>query len=88
MCRSIKTLHGFAPPATPAEIEAAALQFVRKIAGTRKPSQANLPAFEQAVAEITTSTTRLLDALVTSAPPKTREAEAAKARARWAARER
>ena len=86
MCRSIKTLHNFAPPATPAEIEAAALQFVRKVAGTRKPSQANQAAFEQAVAEISASTTRLLDALVTSAPPRTREAEAAKARARWAAR--
>lgn len=86
MCRSIKTLHNFAPPATPAEIEAAALQFVRKVAGTRKPSQANRAAFEQAVAEITSSTTRLLDALVTSAPPRSRDAEAAKAKARWAAR--
>ncbi|MEZ6189160.1 MAG: DUF2277 domain-containing protein [Planctomycetota bacterium] len=86
MCRSIKTLHNFAPPATREEIEAAALQFVRKIAGTRKPSQQNQAPFERAVREITHTTERLLDALVSSAPPKDRDVEAEKARARWQAR--
>lgn len=83
MCRSIKTLHNFEPPASPEEIEAAALQFVRKLSGTRQPSQANAEVFERAVAEISEAATRLLEGLVTKAPPKNREEEAAKARQRW-----
>jgi hypothetical protein len=86
MCRNIRTLHNFEPPATPDEIRAASLQYVRKVSGSTKPSKANAEAFERAVDEVTTVTTRLLDALVTSAPPKDREAEAAKRRARAAAR--
>ena len=86
MCRNIRTLHNFEPPADADEIEAAALQYVRKIAGTRTPSQANTEAFDRAVAAVVAATTELLDTLVTSAPPKNREAEAAKARARNAAR--
>ena len=82
MCRNIRTLHNFEPPATDEEVRAAALQYVRKIAGTRDPSQANREAFDQAVEEITAATQRLLDGLTTSAPPKDREEEAAKARAR------
>ena len=86
MCRNIKTLHNFEPPATHEEIEAAALQYVRKISGATKPSKANEAAFERAVAEVTAVSHRLLEALVTTAPPKDREVEAQKARARAAAR--
>ncbi|GAA4705166.1 DUF2277 domain-containing protein [Pseudonocardia yuanmonensis] len=82
MCRNIRTLHNFEPPATSAEVEAAALQYVRKISGSAKPSQANQEAFDRAVAEIAHVTQHLLDDLVTTAPPKDREVEAAKARAR------
>jgi hypothetical protein len=82
MCRNIRTLHNFEPPATSGEVEAAALQYVRKIAGTSKPSSANQAAFDDAVAAVAHATAHLLDALVTAAPPKNREAEAIKARAR------
>jgi hypothetical protein len=82
MCRNIRTLHNFEPPATTTEVEAAALQYVRKISGAAKPSQANREAFERAVAEIAHITQHLLDDLVSTAPPKDREVEAAKARAR------
>jgi hypothetical protein len=86
MCRNIRTLHNFEPSATPEEVEAAALQYVRKISGTNKPSKANEAAFERAVREVTASSQRLLDALVTSAPPRNREVEADKAKARALAR--
>lgn len=86
MCRNIRTLHNFAPPTTAAEIEAAALQYVRKVSGSTKPSAANAAVFDAAVAEIAAATARLLDGLTTSAPPKDREVEAAKAKARAAAR--
>ncbi|PSL08481.1 hypothetical protein CLV30_101453 [Haloactinopolyspora alba] len=86
MCRNIKPLNNLAPPATPDEISDAALQYVRKLAGTRKPSKANQAAFDQAVEEITAATERLLDSLVTTAPPRDREELAAKARARYEAR--
>ena len=86
MCRNIRTLHNFDPPATEDEIRASALQYVRKISGFSKPSQANAEAFERAVDEVTAVSTRLLGQLVTSAPPKDREVEAAKAKARSAAR--
>jgi hypothetical protein len=82
MCRNIRTLHNFEPPATEDEIQASALQYVRKISGSTKPSQANAEAFDEAVEEVAAATARLLDRLVTSAPPKDREVEAAKARAR------
>ena len=82
MCRNIRTLHNFHPPASEEEIEAAALQYVRKVSGSTKPSQANAEAFEEAVAAVADVTRTLLDRLVTSAPPKNREVEAAKARAR------
>ena len=82
MCRNIRTLHNFDPPATEEEIHASALQYVRKISGSSKPSQANQEAFERAVEQVTLVTAELLDELVTSAPPKDREAEAAKRRAR------
>ncbi|GGN92725.1 hypothetical protein GCM10010112_80240 [Actinoplanes lobatus] len=82
MCRSIHQLHNFEPPATPDEIQAAALQYVRKIAGTARPSQANQEAFDQAVAAVAAATAELLANLVTNAPPRNREEEAAKARAR------
>lgn len=82
MCRNIRTLHNFEPPATEEEVRAAALQYVRKISGTNKPSRANRAAFERAVDAVTDASARLLDELVTTAPPKDREAEAAKARAR------
>ncbi|OLT25752.1 hypothetical protein BJF82_05065 [Kytococcus sp. CUA-901] len=82
MCRNIRTLHNFEPPATDEEVQAAALQYVRKIAGTRDPSRANQEAFARAVEEITVATHRLLDGLTTSAPPKDRDQEAAKARVR------
>ena len=82
MCRNIRTLHNFEPPATHHEVQAAALQYVRKVSGTTKPSQANQAAFDRAVHEIAHITEHLLDDLVTAAPPKNREVEAAKARAR------
>ena len=86
MCRNIRPLHNFEPPATRDEVQAAALQYVRKVSGTTRPSQANVAAFDEAVAEVAEATRRLLDRLVTSAPPKDREVEAAKARARAAVR--
>lgn len=86
MCRNIRPLFNFAPPAAPDEIEAASLQFVRKISGFTKPSQANQAAFDLAVAEIATVSARLLASLETNAPPKDREAEALKAKARSAQR--
>jgi hypothetical protein len=86
MCRNIRPLHNFEPPASDAEARDAALQYVRKISGYTKPSHANEEAFNRAVDTITAATTRLLDELVTSAPPKDREVEAAKRRARSAAR--
>jgi hypothetical protein len=82
MCRNIRTLHNFEPPATPEEVRAAALQYVRKISGFTKPSRANAEAFERAVDAVAAASERLLADLTTSAPPKDREAEAAKARAR------
>jgi hypothetical protein len=82
MCRNIRTLHNFEPPATEDEVRASALQYVRKISGSTKPSQANREAFEEAVDAIAATTSTLLDRLVTSAPPKDREVEAAKAKAR------
>lgn len=86
MCRNIRPLNNFEPPATDDEVRAAALQFVRKIAGSTTPSKANEAAYEKAIELITRASRELLDALVTSAPPKTREEEAAKAKARTAAR--
>jgi hypothetical protein len=86
MCRNIRTLHNFEPPASEDEIRASALQYVRKISGSTKPSQANSEAFERAVDAVAAVSSRLLDELVTAAPPKDREVEAAKARARSAAR--
>jgi hypothetical protein len=86
MCRNIRPLHNFEPPATEAEARDAALQYVRKISGSTKPSRANEEAFNRAVDAITAATTRLLDELVTTAPPKDREAEAEKRRARSAQR--
>ncbi|MEX2279245.1 MAG: DUF2277 domain-containing protein [Acidimicrobiia bacterium] len=86
MCRSIRTLHNFEPPATDEEVGAAALQYVRKISGSRDPSRVNEEAFESAVATITAATRTLVDSLVTAAPPKDREEEAAKARQRAADR--
>jgi hypothetical protein len=86
MCRNIRTLHNFEPPATEEEIRGAALQYVRKVSGSTKPSQANAAIFDRAVEEIALATTTLLEGLVTSAPPKDRELEAAKRRARAAER--
>ena len=86
MCRSIKTLHNFKPPATDEEIHASALQFVRKLSGFTRPSNANRAAFDRAVDRVTAAAHELLDALVTSAPPRDREVEAAKAKARAAIR--
>jgi hypothetical protein len=82
MCKNIHTLHNFEPPATEEEVRGAALQYVRKISGSTKPSKANEPAFFQAVDEVAAASARLLGALVTTAPPRDREVEAAKARAR------
>ena len=82
MCRNIRQLHNFEPAATSEEVHAAALQYVRKISGTTKPSQANQEAFDRAVHEVAHVSRHLLDALVTNAPPKDREVEAAKAKAR------
>lgn len=86
MCRNIRTLHNFEPPATADEVEAAALQYVRKVSGSTKPSKANREAFDRAVEEVAQATTKLLDQLVTNAPPKDREVEAAKRKARAAER--
>jgi len=86
MCRNIKTLHNFKPPATDEEIRASALQFVRKLSGFTKPSRANEPAFSRAVDEVTRAARELLDSLVTGAPPRDREVEASRARARAAER--
>lgn len=86
MCRSIRTLHNFDPPATDEEVHTAALQYVRKISGSRDPSRVNTEAFEAAVETITAATRTLVDSLVTAAPPKDREVEAAKARQRAADR--
>ena len=86
MCRNIKTLHNFAPPATHDEVRASALQFVRKLSGFNRPSKANEPAFDRAVEQVTQAAHELLAALVTNAPPRDREIEAAKARARAADR--
>lgn len=82
MCRNIKTLHNFKPPATEEEIRASSLQFVRKLSGFTKPSKANEAAFNLAVEQVAQAATELLDSLVTTAPPRDREVEAAKARAR------
>ncbi len=86
MCRNIKTLFNFDPPATEDEIHASAVQFVRKLSGFTHPSKANAPAFERAIAEVTAVASRLIAELETNAPPRTREEEAAKARARAAVR--
>jgi hypothetical protein len=86
MCRNIRPLHNFDPPAEDDEVRAAALQYVRKVSGTNKPSKANAEAFERAVDEVAHATAHLLESLVTSAPPKDREVEAEKRRARAAQR--
>jgi hypothetical protein len=86
MCRNIRPLHNFEPPATEDEVRSAALQYVRKISGYTKPSQANAEAFERAIDEVADASARLLDSLVTSAPPKDREVEAEKRKARSAQR--
>jgi hypothetical protein len=86
MCRNIRPLSNFEPPATDDEVTAAALQYVRKISGSTRPAQVNAEAFDRAVAEVAEASARLLDALVTTAPPKDREVEAQKARARAAQR--
>ena len=86
MCRNIRTLYNFEPPTTRDEIDAAAVQFVRKVSGMQKPSQANAAAFERAVEEVAATTSRLLESLVTSAPPHDREVEAERRRARAAVR--
>jgi hypothetical protein len=83
MCRNIRTLHNFDPPATDEEVRASALQFVRKLSGTTKPSKANEEAFARAVDEVTGAARKLLDSLITHAPPRYREVEATKARARF-----
>jgi hypothetical protein len=87
MCRNIRPLHNFDPPATEEEIRSAALQYVRKISGYHKPSQANAEVFERAVEEVAAASARLLAGLTTGAPPKDREAEAARKRARWLERQ-
>jgi hypothetical protein len=86
MCRNIRTLHNFEPPATEDEVHGAALQYVRKVSGSTRPSQANAEAFDRAVEAVAAATAELLDHLVTAAPPKDREVEAAKRRARAAER--
>jgi hypothetical protein len=87
MCRNIRTLHNFDPPADDAEVRAASLQYVRKVSGMNKPSAANAEAFDHAVDAVAAVTSELLASLTTSAPPKDRDAEAAKARARWEKRQ-
>jgi hypothetical protein len=86
MCRNIRVLHNFDPPTTDDEVREAALQFVRKVSGSTRPSRANAEAFDEAIDEIAAATRRLLDGLTTSAPPKSRETEALKGRARHEAR--
>jgi len=86
MCRNIRVLHNFEPPTTDDEVREAALQFVRKVSGSTRPSRANTAAFERAIDEIATATRRMLDGLVTTAAPKNREEEAVKGRARHEAR--
>ncbi len=86
MCRSIKPLHNYEPPATDDEVHEAALQYVRKLSGSTKPSQVNTEAFDEAVDEVAAATRKLIDSLVTKAPPRNREVEAAKARERAAKR--
>ena len=86
MCRNIRTLHNFEPPATPDEVHSAAVQYVRKISGSTRPSQANQAVFDRAVEEVTAVTQRLLDGLTTATPPKDRDVEAARAKARSVAR--
>jgi len=86
MCRNIRVLHNFEPPATEDEIEAAAIQYVRKVSGTTRPSAANQAAFDKAVRAVTEATRALLDSMVTKAPPRDRDVEVAKARARAAER--
>ena len=86
MCKNIRTLHNFDPPATDEEVRSSALQYVRKISGSSKPSQANAETFDRAVEDVAAATKRLLEGLTTAAPPKDREVEAAKRRARAAAR--
>ena len=86
MCRNIRTLYNFDPPTTAEEIHDAAVQYVRKVSGMQKPSQANEAVFERAIEDVTAATRRLLDSLVTSAPPRDREVEAEKRRARAAVR--
>jgi len=86
MCRNIKTLHNFKPPATEEEIRASSVQFVRKLSGFTKPSKTNEPAFNRAVDQVTQAAKELLDSLVTNAPPRDREVEAEKARVRSAER--
>ena len=87
MCRNIRRLHNFVPPATDAEVHAAALQYVRKVSGFTRPSRANVTPFDEAVEEVAAVTRRLVDLLVTAAPPRTREEEARKARQRRLGRE-
>ena len=87
MCRNIQTLYNFEPPPSEEDVHAAALQYVRKISGFTKPSQANAAAFDRAVLAVADASKRLLDELVTSAPPRDRELQVAKARARWAERQ-
>jgi hypothetical protein len=86
MCRNIKTLHNFKPPATEEEIRASAIQFVRKLSGFTKPSKANEEVFNQAIEEVTEAARKLVDSLITTAPPRDREVEAIKARERAAER--
>jgi hypothetical protein len=83
VCRNIRILFNFDPPATEEEVRAAAVQYVRKVSGTTRPSAANAEAFDQAVDEVAKTTARLLGVLITNAPPRTREGEAARAKARW-----
>jgi hypothetical protein len=87
MCRNIRTLHNFDPPADDAEVRAASLQYVRKVSGMNKPSASNAEAFDHAVDAVAAVTSELLASLTTAAPPKDRDAEAAKARARWEKRQ-
>ena len=86
MCRNIRVLHNFEPAATPEEVEAAALQYVRKISGATRPSKANEAVFNRAIAEVTKATARLVAELETNAPPKNRDEELAKRRAKWISR--
>ena len=87
MCRNIRTLYNFEPPASDDEVRSASLQYVRKVSGMNKPSAANAEAFDRAVDEVAAATSRLLASLTTTAPPKDRDAEAAKGRARWERRQ-